>query len=83
MPEFDRHFLCLREAYVPQPITAEALFAQVEAYRPSSSSGSLLADSEPYLFSAVSDSDGDIHGNDDFRIEDLTEADLDCPVDFA
>lgn len=64
-------------------ITAEALFAQVEAYRPSSSSKSSLADLEPYLFAAVPNSDGEIHSNDDFCIEDLTESDLDCPIDFA
>ena len=64
-------------------ITAEALFDQVEAYQPPARSQSLLAESEPYLLAPVTEKGGEIHGNDDFLIEELTDADLDCPVDIA
>lgn len=64
-------------------ITAEALFDQVEAYQLPAPSRLSLAESEPYLFAPIADKGGEIHGNDDFHIEELTDADLDCPLDIA
>lgn len=66
-----------------EEITAEALFAQIEAYQAPTSSSSSLAKSESYLFESVSGNGGEIHGNDDYRIEELTDADLECSADIA
>lgn len=65
-------------------ITAEALFEKIEAYSPSASvQTSSLRQSEPYLFDVVETIAGEIHGNDDFLIEELTDDDLDCSIDLV
>lgn len=65
-------------------ITAEALFEKIEAYcRPAIVQTSSLYQSEPYLFDAIEERGGEIHGNDDYLIEDMTDADLDTPIDLV
>lgn len=62
----------------------EDLLRQIESYAPvSGQKASSLRESEPYLFVPVSQGDGEIHGNDDYRIEELTDDDLDIPLDFV
>ena len=65
-------------------ITAEALFEQIEAYcPPASRCASSLRQSEPYLFDPIEENAGEIHGNDDYRIEDLTDDDLYSPLNLV
>lgn len=63
--------------------SAGSLLAQIKAYQAPQSKGESLEISEPYLFEAIRPNAGEIHGNDDFLIEDLGDDDLDIPLHIA
>ncbi len=64
-------------------ISAEALFAAIEAYCPPSPLGGSLHHSEPYLFEPIEKESGAIPGNGDFLIEQLSDDDLNSPIDLV
>lgn len=65
-------------------ITAEQLFEQIESYSPQKTGQGLsLRESEPYLFEKIEEHGEEIHGNDDYLIEELTDEDLDVPLHVA
>ncbi|MEN9868337.1 MAG: hypothetical protein RL748_3927 [Pseudomonadota bacterium] len=60
----------------------DARLRALESYQPQPISSPSLRDSEPYLFNPIQVV-GDLHPNGDICIEDLTDSDLDLPIDFA
>lgn len=60
----------------------DARLRALESYQPQPVTGPSLRDSEPYLFQPVQES-ADLHRNGDICIEELTDSDLDLPIDFA
>ena len=64
-------------------ISAQALFAAIEAYCPQSPQRSSLHHSEPYLFEPIEQEGGAIPGNGDFLIEHLSDDDLNSPIDLV
>ncbi len=56
-------------------------FAEIEAYKPASNVTTTLFEREPNLLKEVLDCET-IPPNGDVRIEDLTEEDMELPIDF-
>lgn len=54
----------------------------MENYQPQTNAAPSLRDTEPYLFEPAQEN-ASLHPNGDTCIEDLTDDDLDLPIDFA
>jgi hypothetical protein len=64
------------------PPALAAKLRALESYQPKPVSDPSLRTSEPYLFEPIQVT-SDLHRNGDISIEDLTDNDLDLPIDFA
>ena len=66
-------------------ITSDELYKQVMAYASPTSSTSpfSLRDSEPFLFEANTTDKAEIHDNEDYKMEELTDDDLKCDINLC
>jgi len=65
-------------------ISPDDLLSQIEAYSSQlCQTAPSLRESEEYLFAPIIEGGGEILCNSDFRIEELTDDDLDIPLDFV
>ena len=74
--------LCIEQSSVSSVrALMQMSFAEIEAFSPGPDDHSTLVEREPFLLKEVSDFAG-IPRNDDVSIEDLTQEDMDLPIEF-